>query len=66
MPIDYRRNLSYKSKCPADYHQRLRDPKCRAEMKQKEFSPVNPEPTPTPTPTPTPKPEPKPDPDTNT
>jgi hypothetical protein len=63
MPIDHRRNLSYKSKCPADYHQRLRDPKCRAEMKQKEFSPVNPSPTPTPTPTPTPKPDPKPKPE---
>ena len=48
MPIDHRRNLSYKGKCPIDINQRLRDPKCRAEMKQKEFSPVNPEPSPSP------------------
>ena len=52
MPIDYRKNLSYKSKCPTDINQRLRDPKCRSEMKDKIFSPVNPEPTPEPTPTP--------------
>ena len=53
MPIDYRKNLSYKSKCPADINQRLRDPKCRSEMKDKIFEPVKP-PSPTPGPSPTP------------
>lgn len=58
MPIDYRRNLSTpKSKCPASMEMRLRDPKCRNEMKDRPHK--NPHDKPEPDP---PKPDPKPDP----
>lgn len=57
MPIDYRRNLSTpKNKCPQSMEMRLRDPKCRNEMKDRPHKNPHDKPDP-PTPDP-PKPDP--------
>ena len=75
MPIDYRRNLST-NKCPQSMEMRLRDPKCRNEMKDRPHKnphdkpepdppkPDPPDPRPKP-PRPDPKPQPNPKPDFN-
>ena len=76
MPIDFRRNLST-NKCPQSMEMRLRDPKCRNEMKDRPHKnphdkpptpdppkPDPPDPRPKP-PRPDPKPQPNPKPDFN-
>jgi len=62
MPIDYRRNLSTpKNKCPQSMEMRLRDPKCRNEMKDRPHKNPHDKPVP-PTPDPPTPDPPKPDP----